>query len=896
MWTISFIVIVTLASSSYGDTVGDVLTYSVTEESPPNTLIGNVAVDADLVSIDGGAILQDIQFGLMSQHDSSTGDFTIDESNGILRTANRIDRDVMCPSLEICHVTIDVAIVKPIRYFRVIRVRIEILDINDNDPEFPQPEITIRFSESAALGKSVGLPFAFDIDCPTFGVTQYEMRPRSEEFELKVTRVGNDQQPSGLELVLTSELDRERLDVYQVVVWAFDGGSPSRSGELVINVIVDDANDHSPQFDSHSYSVSVYEDIEVNETVYRMVAHDADAGANGRMFYSFSARTVAVDGELFGIVRATGNVYLKSGVDYERTSLYELEVVAHDGGFDSESASALLTVNILDVNDNTPQITVSTLTESDVAEISESAPVETFVAHVSVFDADAGLNGKTVCTVSHPTFQLRNLSEKRYKVVTSGTLDRESVETYSVKIECRDLGLPGLHGVHDLTVKVTDENDNSPIFSQTTYRVTIPENNVIGAFILQMNASDDDIGANGRLRYSLRKGTVSRFVHIDTHTGIIRATARLNYEAMKRFHFEVVARDNGTEAKSATASVIITVQDVNDESPRFVKLNYEFYVSENLPPNTTVGRINATDLDSPMYSRHTFSMISEGVNYASGNAFSVKPLTGEITTRLQFDREFQSLYYFKVIASDTDSPSLSSSASVTVYVTDTNDNVPVILYPLKTNNSVTISSHVPVGHAIFRVQAIDADIDENANLTYRIFSSDDAFSIQPISGVIVTTRKLDEIDYKKYNLIIAVTDNGASPKRATVNLEIIVNASFPFTENYTQNNDTSTGRRQNLIIIIAVATTSGIVMAILILAIVILKRNDGAAKAGIARKAWRKSLTRENGVNYTLSFRGNEGRTAKDTSNQVGVISTFACSFQIEFYKVLEEIFYFAEL
>ena len=870
-------------SSSFSDTVSDTLKYSVTEESPPNTLIGNIAVDAKLSSINGGAILQDIQFGLLSQHDLAAAEFTIDESNGILRTAKRIDRDVACPSQEVCFITIDVAIVKPIQYFRVIPVQIEILDINDNSPDFPQPEITIQFSESTAIGKSVGLPFASDIDSPEFGVVQYEMQPSSAEFELKVTHDGNTQQPSGLELVLKMMLDHEKLDVYQVTIWAFDGGSPSKSGQLIININVDDANDHSPQFDSNSYSVDVHEDITVNTTIFRMEAHDADAGANGRIFYSLSARTVAVDGQLFGIIATTGDVYLKSALNYEHTSKYELEVKAHDGGFDSESASALLTINVLDVNDNVPQITVNTLTESNVAEISELAPVRTFVAHVSVFDADTGLNGKMVCMISHPTFQLMSLSEKQYKVTTSGSLDRETTDTYSVEIQCKDLGSPALTGVHNLMVKVMDENDNAPVFSQTTYQISIPENNAIGAYVLQVNASDRDAGRNGRLRYSLRKGAVSRFVHIDTETGIIRAAAQLNYEEVKRLHFEVIVMDNGTEAHSATASVIVSVEDVNDEPPQFTMLNYVFYIAENRPQNTTVGRVNATDRDSPMYGQHTYSIIAEGVNFAAANAFSVNPQTGGIVTRLQFDREFQSVYYFKVIAVDTDSPSLSTSASVTVHVTDTNDNYPVILYPLKTNNSITISSHVPVGYAVFRVQAIDADIKENGNLTYHILSNDDTFSIKPISGVIVTNTELNNINYKKYDLIIDVTDQSVLPKQTTVNLEIIVNASIPYTEKSTQPNDTATVHRQNLIIIVTVATTSGVIMAVLIVAIIILKRHDGkdgvAAKGGYAGNGWRKKTARENGINYSMSFRN--GEVARDTPNQVSIISAFVHSFMI---------------
>ena len=877
MWIISICLLVVTVTLSPSDADGDTLKYRVTEESPPNTLIGNIAVDAKLNSIDEGAILQNIQFGLLSQHDSATTEFTIDETSGVLRTASRIDRDVVCPSLKVCYITIDVAIVKPIQYFRVIPVQIEILDINDNSPVFPQPEITIRFSESTSPGKSVGLPFASDIDSPLNGVIRYEMQPRSVEFELKVTRDGNSDQPSGLELVLKTMLDHEKLDMYQVTVWAYDGGRPSKSGALVINVVVDDANDHSPQFDSHFYSVGVREDVGVNTTVFRMEAHDADAGANGRIFYSLSARTVAVDGSMFGIIATTGHVYLKSALDYERALKYELEVMAHDGGLDSESASAVLTINVIDVNDNVPQITVNTLTVSNIAEISESAPIGTFVAHVSVFDPDTGLNGKTMCSISHPTFQLTNLSEEQYKVITSGNLDRETQESYTIKIQCKDLGTRRLTGVYDLKVKVIDENDNTPVFSQSTYRVSIPENNAIGAYVLQLNASDKDTGRNSRLSYSLRKGAVSRFVHIDTDTGIIRAAAQLDYEEVKRLHFEVVVRDNGTEAKSATASVVISIKDVNDEPPRFTKLNYVFYIAENRPKNTTVGRVNVTDLDSPSYGRHTFSIKAEGVNYAAGDAFSVNPNTGDIMTRLQFDREFQSVYYFKVIAIDTDLPSLTSSASVTVYVTDTNDNYPVILYPLKTNNSVTISSHVPVGYAVFRVQAVDSDIKENANLTYRLLSSDDTFSIAPISGIIATNVELNNVDYKKYDLIIAVTDHGVSPKRTTVNLEIIVNASIPYAERSIQPNNTATVRRQNLIIIIAVATTSGVIMAVLIVAIVILKRHDGkggfAAKFGNAGNGWGKNKARENGMNYSMSFRnGDVTRSSKDTSNQVSRI------------------------
>lgn len=298
-----------------------------------------------------------------------------------------------------------------------------IIDINDHAPEFPDmtsPRI-VNVIESAPVGTEYHLPAAVDPDSIQFAVQRYTLLPQHAEFQLRSERKYDGS--IDVKLVLKHTLDREVRSLYKLTLTAYDGGVPSRSGSCDIAVQVLDANDNRPTFDKASYEANIPENVPPGSTVLRVHATDPDDGDNGAVRYQLSAASLAHYGHVFSVDNSTGDVIVVGVVDYERTAVYHLVVCAVDSGPELVTSSdAVVVINVDDVNDNAPRVTINTLTASgtDVASVAENSSPGTFVGHVIVSDLDSGRNGKTNCTlVAGPTdgvFRLEHLFETEYQV------------------------------------------------------------------------------------------------------------------------------------------------------------------------------------------------------------------------------------------------------------------------------------------------------------------------------------------------------------------------------------------------------------------------------------------------------------------------------------------------
>ena len=801
------------------------LEYNMDEELDPGTAVGNVGQDSGLQEEDPQGTGALLQFNFLPQDNQYQNLFEIEENSGLLKTAKRIDRDVLCENSETCDLILDVGVLGPDREFDIVKITIHVRDLNDNAPTFmPKDTLELIVSESSLPGRTFAIQKAKDSDSDAFAIQKYKFESSSPKFNLTIVR-DSDGEVTQLKLVLLERLDREDEVGYSLQITAIDGGNPPLSGTLGVQIIVQDTNDNSPIFEKDTYEATIKEDFPVNATIIQVRAEDSDVGLNGQIVYSFDPETQGVSGDIFAIKSATGEIHLVRPLNYRNDKKsYRLTVVARDRGENSFPASARVTINVQDVNNHAPRIRVNALTESGKVEVPENSHIGTFVAHVDIDDADEGINGEFTCVLTDPRFELEQLYKTIFKIRTTTNFDRETLSEYVIHIECEDHGTPPLRSSKEIPITITDTNDHGPVFSKTTYFTTIQENNSLSLPLVRVNATDGDIGDNARMTYRI-VGDRLKLLSIDSDSGVITTKGVFDYETTHTYECKITVRDNGDPAQSATASLVITVMDVNDEAPQFTQKTYEFATFENQPVGTEIGTVYATDVDTAPNNE-----IRYAIDPVFGNAdtFRIDPYTGVIRTTKVLDREFMSLYPLVVTASNPGLDGLSSTASVSVHVADVNDNAPMITFPNPTNNSIQLPISAKTGFIFAKIHAEDPDFGPNAKLSYSMAKGNDegVFDIAESTGVLSVTIPAKSAEKENYHIMVTVADHGQPPKTAMVEVNIVVNKTAIFATDGEQVGKSGSGLNQNQTILIALSLVTLVLVIILIAAIVFVKRSS----------------------------------------------------------------------
>ncbi|XP_055368200.1 protocadherin gamma-A12-like isoform X50 [Betta splendens] len=639
---------------------GDV-NYSFQEEIKRGSRIGNIAKDLNLDSS---------RLSLRNARIDATGNrkryCDINLSTGDLIVAERIDREELCGEKLSCVIKRDLVLENPLELYPF---SLHVQDINDNSPQFNDETITLEIRESAVRGARFVIEEAHDADVGQNSVQQYSLK-KNEHFVLATN--GNT-----IELVLDKELDREKQQDIDLILTALDGGSPQRSGTVVIHVTVLDANDNVPVFSQSVYKASLPENSPLDTVVVTVSATDADEGVNGDVTYDFGHVSEDVK-KIFSIDRKSGNIKLIGAIDFESVATYDLRVKAKDGlGL---SSYAKVTVDVTDVNDNDPVISVKSLTSL----VPENVSPGTEVGIINVQDPDSDGNQQVRCSIQQNVpFKLVPSIKNYYSLVTTEQLDRELVSDYNITISATDEGSPPLSSSKTVHLSVADVNDNPPVFEEQSYSAYVSENNKPGSTLCSVAARDPDWRQNGTVIYSLlpaevNGAPVSSYVSVNGDTGVIHAVRSFDYEQFRSFKVHVMARDNGSPPLSSNVTVSVFVSDVNDNSPQILYPAPEgnSFMTELVPKaahgGSLVSKVIAVDADSGQNAWLSYHIVKS----TDPGLFTIGVHSGEIRTQrdvLESDSMKQNLI---VSVKDNGQPSLSATCSMYLLISDNLAEVP----------------------------------------------------------------------------------------------------------------------------------------------------------------------------------------------------------------------------
>ncbi|XP_065705048.1 protocadherin beta-15-like [Patagioenas fasciata] len=630
------------------------LRYSVAEEGESGSVVANVAEDAGLAPAQLSARRARLASEDGRQH------FRLERGTGRLVVAERLDREELCGQAATCTLSFELMLANPLQF---LRVEVTVQDINDNAPVFPEEQVTFKILERSDPGSRFPLEGAQDLDVGTNNIQAYSISPENEYFSVSFGSRINDNKY--VELVLQKPLDREEQAEMYFTVIAMDGGVLPRSGTTQIHIVVLDVNDNAPVFTQDQYVGKILENAPEGSVVLSVVANDQDVGVNGDISYQFS-QVVGQIHSAFVIDHVSGEIKLTKPLDFEAAENHELSVRATDGG--GLSAICKVLVEVVDVNDNAPELVVSSFSSP----LPENTLPGTVVALFAVRDRDSGDNGKISCALEDQlSFSLRQAYKNYYELITVSELDREKIAQYILSVTAADAGSPPLTTTQTFTVDISDVNDNAPVFNQTLYVMYVHENNVPTVLVGAVSAADADVGPNAKVTYSLVTAHPTEqhpcsCISVNSENGDVFVLRPLDYEQVKQIKVLVHASDAGSPALSSNVTVRLVVVDENDNAPLVLYPSQDTspLSSELVPMSAEAGylitKVVAVDADSGQNSWLSYHLLRT----TDPGLFVVGVQSGEVRLRRPVTERDPMKQKLVVLVRDNGQPPLSATASL----------------------------------------------------------------------------------------------------------------------------------------------------------------------------------------------------------------------------------------
>ena len=718
------------------------LVFRVAEDASLGTVIGSVRPDTEPSYERGG-----VWYSVINQANEGAV-FSIENLSGNIIVTGSLDADVETEyNLK---VSLNDNVYGMSR--QIIRVKIVVIDVNDNRPQFASNPVLVSVSEDSAPGSPVYTLTARDWDEGGNGSIRYDLKSQFPEKYFRMDSLSG-------ELFLIKKLNYESAPRVFLTVQATDSPQRNRdrkTSDVAVVVTVEDVNDHAPEFISTN-NKQIQRSLDIGVPFHRVLAVDSDSGPAGEVEYKI------VGGNVDNTFQLEENTGLLSVTNRPRKSSYRLNLKVSDGGSPSQSSSQILEIQVADVNRGPPKFSQA-IYSAEVAENEEPGSLVTSVRA----EKEGNSNNLVYSLDEQLTFGLFSIDQRSGAITTIKELDREQRSGYILTVYVHDSATQPSFDTASVLIKVSDKNDHVPTFKDSCYPLFVPENTDLAA-IHQMVAIDLDDKENGDITYSLVAiGDEKNKFSIDAHTGQLSATP-LDHEEQASYSLTIKAEDQGSPKQHALCEMQVRVLDRNDNDPVFSQELYRAEIRENVPEGSSVITVTATDADSGQNAKISYS-IRNGTQWI----FGIDKDSGEIYTTGRLDREERQSYILEVVAVDEGvEDTRMARTEVRIIIDDENDNQPQFdEYPFMAK----ILPQHPLDTEILRVSARDADSGRNSDLKFSLLNDEDVnrFKIDPGTGIISAKSSLELEDGEMYHLEVLVMDEGSPALTSTGLVEIRV--------------------------------------------------------------------------------------------------------------------------
>ncbi|XP_046581094.1 protocadherin Fat 4-like [Haliotis rubra] len=724
------------------------ITQSMAEAGAANTAVTTIAcTDADTpdtltYSITGGNTPVFFAIDATTGAITTTAPFNYEITTEFTLTVNVADNGVPSRSVD-------------------VTVKVLVTPVNEFDPVFSPASYTSTVIENSAIGANVVQVTATDDDVGALdGTVRYSITNGDAQGRFTID------ENTG-QITVAKQLNRELVDTYTLTVTAADdvaGSATSRAVTTSVTVTVGDANDNNPIFNPSFYTSSPIETSAALSTILTVTATDDDLAGDPNSALTFSV----IAGDPTGVFDFSGaDLIIATGMnlDYATTPAFDLTIQVSDAGAGPLTDTARVVINVQPANQNSPVFT----NPNQIITVNESIAIGTTILTATASDTDSGVFGTVNYTIISGNVPVGSfvIDSTTGDILVWSQLDYDIPPTFfNLTLEATDGG--GMTNTTWLYINLIDVNDNYPQFAQNVYNIAVDENLATTTSVAQVVATDADTGTNGQVDYSITSGDGQTTFAIDPATGDITTTAALDYETKTTYNLVIQAIDRGTPtANSATTLVVITLNDLNDNTPIFTPSNFTVDLDENVAIGTSVATMAASDADSIANSNGIFTYS------LNSTFFAINSTTGEITTLVAIDREAVANHVLTVTATDQNGVGPNTgNGTLNINVVDLNDNAPAITGTYTT----TLPENTAVGTIIYTITATDADVGRNGEISFAITAGDPTndFTIESKSGILQLSKALNREVTPSYTLTVTVTDNGISPLNNAVTVSLTI--------------------------------------------------------------------------------------------------------------------------